>query len=291
MNMNKDLTLVFSSYQSQHLLKKILSQFHKNYKIIIIENSQDLNVKLSLEKKFNNVEVIVPDENLGLAKSYNLGIKKAKTKYVFLNNPDMIITNQSVKNLILCAKKIKNFGAISPIFKDEKMYKNYKIFSKKKKINSKIIKKFNIIEVDLLDNNLLINKKNIQKIIFDENFFLFFETFDFTSRLLKNGKKLYAVKKIKFHHLGASSLPLKFDNLVKKTRSFHYNWSKFYYLRKKFNYFHALRKVFPNIIRALKKIIINLFKMDVENIKLNLLELMGLFTAIFLIRSFFRPRN
>ena len=103
--MNKDLTLVFSSYQSQHLLKKILSQFHNNYKIIIIENSQDLNVKLSLEKKFNNVEVIVPDENLGLAKSYNLGIKKAKTKYVFLNNPDMKITNQSVKNLILCAKK------------------------------------------------------------------------------------------------------------------------------------------------------------------------------------------
>jgi GT2 family glycosyltransferase len=289
--MNKDLTLVFSSYQSQHLLKKILSQFHNNYKIIIIENSQDLNVKLSLEKKFNNVEVIVPDENLGLAKSYNLGIKKAKTNYVFLNNPDMKITNQSVKNLILCAKKINNFGAISPIFKDEKMYKNYKIFSEKKKINSKIIKKFNIIEVDLLDNNLLINKKNIQKIIFDENFFLFFETFDFTSRLLKNGKKLYAVKKIKFHHLGASSLPLKFDNLVKKTRSFHYNWSKFYYLRKKFNYFHALRKVFPNIIRAIKKMMINLFKMDVKNMKLNLLELMGLFTAILLIRSFFRPKN
>ena len=92
MIMNKDLTLVFSSYQSQHLLKKILSQFHNNYKIIIIENSQDLNVKLSLEKKFNNVEVIVPDENLGLAKSYNLGIKKAKISRllssVFIDIPE-----------------------------------------------------------------------------------------------------------------------------------------------------------------------------------------------------------
>ena len=130
--MNKDLTLVFSSYQSQHLLNKLLTQFENKYKIIIIENSMDISIKKKLEKKFRNIEVIIPKNNLGLAKSYNLGIKKAKTKFVFLNNPDMKITNQSIQNLILCANKIKKFGAISPIFKNEKMYKNYKIFSKKK---------------------------------------------------------------------------------------------------------------------------------------------------------------
>ena len=79
MNMNKDLTIVFSSYQSQHLLVKLLKQFHRKYKILIIENSIDLNLKKDLEKKFYGVEVLIPKENLGLAKSYNLGIKKAKT--------------------------------------------------------------------------------------------------------------------------------------------------------------------------------------------------------------------
>ena len=34
-------------------------------------------------------------------------------------------------------------------------------------------------------------------------FFLFFETFDFTKNLKKKGKKLFAVKKIKFNHMGA----------------------------------------------------------------------------------------
>ena len=43
--MNKELTLVFSSYQSQHLLKKILAQFDNKYKIIIIENSLDFKIK------------------------------------------------------------------------------------------------------------------------------------------------------------------------------------------------------------------------------------------------------
>jgi len=289
--MNNDLTLVFSSYQSRKLLEKILFQFQNKYKTIIIENSLDIKIKILLEKKFKNTEVIIPKENLGLAKSYNLGIKKAKTKFVFLNNPDMEISSQSIKNLIFCANKIKNFGAISPIFKNEKMYKNYKIFKEKKVNKSKLFKKFKIVEVDLLDNNLFINKKIIKNNLFDENYFLFFETFDFTKNLKKKGKKLFAVKKIKFNHLGASSLPDKFDNLVKKTRSFHYNWSKFYYLKKNFNYFYALKKIFPNIVRAIKKIIINFLKLDFYNVKLNLLELYGIFTAILFFKSFFRPKN
>jgi len=289
--MNKDLTLVFSSYQSQLLLKKILDQFHKKYKIIIIENSLDQIVKEKFEKKFKNVEVIIPNKNLGLAKSYNLGIKKSKTKFVFLNNPDMSITNQSIKELLFCAKKIKNFGAISPVFQNEKTYKNYKIFNKKKHINLKLFKKFKIIEVDLLDNNFLINKKNIKKKLFDENFFLFFETLDFTKCLQKSGKKLYAVKEIKFAHFGASSLPKKYTNLVQKTRAFHYNWSKFYYLKKHYNYFYAFRKVLPSILRAFKKLLINIIKLDFKGIEMNLLELFGVFTAIFFVKSFFRPKN
>ena len=289
--MNNDLTLVFSSYQSRKLLEKILFQFQNKYKTIIIENSLDIKIKILLEKKFKNTEVIIPKENLGLAKSYNLGIKKAKTKFVFLNNPDMEISSQSIKSLIFCANKIKNFGAISPIFKNEKTYKNYKIFKEKKVNKSKLFKKFKIVEVDLLDNNLFINKKIIKNNLFDENYFLFFETFDFTKNLKKNGKKLFAVKKNKFNHLGASSLPDKFDNLVKKTRSFHYNWSKFYYLKKNFNYFYALKKIFPNIVRAIKKIIINFLKLDFYSVKLNLLELYGIFSAILFFKSFFRPKN
>ncbi len=242
--MNRDLTLVFSSYQSLNLLKKILSRFHNKYKIIIIENSLDRKIKISLEKKYNNTEVIIPDKNLGLAKSYNLGIKRAKTKFVFLNNPDMEITDLSIKNLIYCAKRLKNFGAISPIFMNESLYKNYKIFSQKKQIQTALFKKFNILEVDLLDNNLLVKRIIAKKNYFDENFFLFFETFDFTRQLRLKGKKLYVIKKIKFNHFGASSLPKKFDNLVKKTRSYHYNWSKFYYLKKKFRLHTCFGKSF-----------------------------------------------
>ena len=137
--MNKDLTIVFSSYQSQHFLKKNLKQLKDKYKIIVIENSLDLKIKKKFEAEFKNVSVIIPKKNLGLAKSYNLGIKKAKTQFVFLNNPDIKIKNQAIKDLITCAKKIKNFGIISPTYKIQKIYKNYEIIKIKKK---KLLQKF-----------------------------------------------------------------------------------------------------------------------------------------------------
>ena len=288
--MNKDLTIVFSSYQSQHLLEGFLKEFDGKYKIIIIENSLDRSIKKKLESKFKKVEVIIPNKNFGLAKSYNLGIKKAKTKFIFLNNPDMIIKNQSIKNLIACAKKIKKFGAISPAYRNQKIFKNYEVFSKKKINKSALFKKFKIIEVDLLDNNFLVDKKQIRNSLFDENYFLYFETFDFTHNLAKQGKKIYVVKKIRFHHLG-SSLRSEYKNLIIKTRSFHYSWSKFYYLKKNFNYFFALRKILPNIFQSIKKILIGIIKLDFRLVQLSLLELLGIFSGILYLKSFYRPKN
>ena len=78
---NKSVTLVFSSYQSGALLKKVIKKLPNSYKILVIENSLNKKIKKILEKSFKNVEVIIPKENLGLARSYNLGIKKAK-KYL-----------------------------------------------------------------------------------------------------------------------------------------------------------------------------------------------------------------
>ncbi len=289
--MNKDLTLVFSSYQSKHLLQKILKRFQNKYKTIIIENSLDTKIKFFLEKKFKNTEVIIPKENLGLAKSYNLGLKKAKSKFVFLNNPDMEITDNSIKNLIYCAQKIKKFGALSPCFMNEKMYKNYEILKKRKQKNSRVFKKFEIEEVDLLDNNLFIKKGNIGRDIFDENYFLFFETLDFTRKLKLNGKKLYIIKKIKFNHLGASSLPRKFDNLVKKTRAFHYNWSKFYFFKKHFGLMLAIKKIFPNFLKALKKIFFSSVTLNRFNLYVGLIELIGILTSVLSIKPFYRPKK
>ena len=145
--------------------------------------------------------------------------------------------------------------------------------------------------MDLIDNNFLVDKNKLGKTFFDENYFLYFETIDFSKSLQEKNKKLFVCKKIKFHHYGSSSLPKKFSNLVNKTRAFHYNWSKFYYFKKNFNYIYALKKSFPSIIKITKNLIINLIKVDLVNLRLNLLELTGLFSAIFCLRSYYRQKK
>ena len=287
---NKSVTLVFSSYQSGALLKKVIKKLPSSYKILVIENSLNKKIKNILEKSFKNVEVIIPKENLGLARSYNLGIKKAKTKYVFLNNPDLEIKNDSIKKLIKCAESIKKFGIISPTYRNEKIFKNYEILKYIEKNNSPLFKKFGVMEVDIIDNSFIVNRKNIKKFLFDERYFLYFETFDFCKNLKKEGEKLFVCNKIKYHHYGSSSVDRKFDTIVKLTRAFHYNWSKFYYFKKHYNYLFALKKIVPNFFNSLKKILLSILKLDKKNLMIGLVELYGILTAILLLNSFYRPK-
>ena len=54
--MNKEITIVFVSYYSKKNILKYLNQFKDNFKVIVIENSNDLSLKKNL-KKFKNVSI------------------------------------------------------------------------------------------------------------------------------------------------------------------------------------------------------------------------------------------
>ena len=140
----------------------------------------------------------------------------------------------------------------------------------------------------MIDNNFLIKKSNFNKCKFDENYFLYFETLDFCSSL-KNGE-IIRLKKYKISSFGSNRY-LGINNLVRKTRSFHYMWSKFYFYKKNYNFLFALRKTIPNLIKSIKKIIINFLSLNFLEVKYNFLELFGLICSIININSFYRPKN
>ena len=72
---NKSVTLIFGAYFSHKHIQRICKNTNKKYKIIVIENSLDKEFKKEIEKKYKNTKVIIPEDNVGLAKSYNIGIK------------------------------------------------------------------------------------------------------------------------------------------------------------------------------------------------------------------------
>ena len=72
----KDITVIITSFKSGEKIKNCLNSIDRECKVLLIENSNDPNIKKNIEKEFSNVECILTGANLGYGKSNNIGLKK-----------------------------------------------------------------------------------------------------------------------------------------------------------------------------------------------------------------------
>lgn len=279
------LTIVFLSFHSEHHIRRHILEIDKKFPIIIVDNARNFEFKKEIEEKYSNVKIIISKENLGWAAGMNLGIKESTTDYVMINSPDINISNHSIDKLYTEAKKIKNFALFAPTYLDETIHKNF--YKKPDPTDS-----FNnILEVEWIDNSFIINKKEIKNIgYFDENFFMYFENFDFCKRIFDNKKKMLVSKNIKFTHEGNSSVNKSFLLEVNLSRNWHYAWSKFFFFKKHYGIFFALRKIFPNFLRSIKKILTYKFLLrDSLKFQFAIAEFKGILHSVLSRPSNYRP--
>ena len=124
------LTVVIPSFYSSKLVEERIHEINKNVPIIIIENSRDQDFKKKIERTFDNVRVIIPDENLGFGKAFNLGYKEAKTKMVFFTQPDVKLIENCIDKLIECVKGFEDFAIITPNDTNNEIFTNYESYNK-----------------------------------------------------------------------------------------------------------------------------------------------------------------
>ena len=185
---------------------------------------------------------------------------------------------------------------LTPAYKDRSIHSNFYIWKDKgpKQIINTQRKNYVLKEVDFIDGTILINKHKIKNENFDENFFIYFETMDFSKRLIDKNIKLFACEELTFEHYGGQSHEKKFDFEAQLSRCWHYNWSKFYYFKKHYSYFYALKKTFPNLRRALICYFLNLIiftkKNSYQKRLLALNELKGIIASATLRKSSYRVR-
>ena len=116
----KDITVIITSFRSGEKIKNCLNSINREIKVLLIENSNDLNIKKNIEKEFNNVECILTGANFGYGKSNNIGLKKATTKYALILNPDTKLHPTTIDNFIKITKTISEFAIIGPYIQEEK---------------------------------------------------------------------------------------------------------------------------------------------------------------------------
>ena len=86
---NEKLTIILVSFHSNHIIENLINTLEKNIRIIVVENSLNKEIKPYLEKKFKNVKVIIPKENLGNGGGINLVLSLVKTKFSLYLDPDV----------------------------------------------------------------------------------------------------------------------------------------------------------------------------------------------------------
>ena len=281
------ITVVIISFYSRHHILDRLKEIGTSVPVVIVENSQDFELKKNLESIYPNVKVLIPPKNLGWGKAVNFAIKEINTNYIYLIQPDVILHKDCIMKLEDCVSKFKDFAILTPL--DIGGYKNYQIYSKKE--NNIIDNKYGLEEVDHVDITWLLNKAELQEIgNWDENIFLYYETFDLCKRLREKHKKIFIIKNIQTSHsMGSSSHDPKLEFQSLLNRNWHYNWSKFYYYQKHYGYFFGVRKTIPNLLRAIKKYIIYKIFIKGEKHKLHSAEISGLLSSYFKKPSSYRP--
>ena len=284
LNLN-NITFIIVSFKSEKIIDDCLKSLPKNSKIIVIENSNNYNLKKSLELKYDNIEVLI-SENNGMGASNNLGILKSETKFAYVLNPDVKFKKDTFENLIAAAIKITDFAILTPINSDIK-FPNFKILKKNRNIND------SIISVDSIDGfSMLINKeKFINQKFFDENIFLYLENDDLCKRVKKSGQKIFVIKNSIIDHKGSSSSSIKNDPEFEYLRNWHWMWSKYYYNKKHHGILIALIKIFFNLVSAIFKYVF--YSLTLNNYKKNIfmMRISGIINSILGNKSKYRIKN
>ena len=278
----KNTTFIIVSYKSDGVIEDCIKSLPKNSKILIIENSKNFKIR---DKFKNNRKIkVILNDNIGMGAANNIGLKKSKTQFAYILNPDVRFNQSTFKNLINAANQIDDFAIISPKNSNLK-YPNYKI-SEGNHINK------NILNAEYLDGfSMLINKKKFKNKYFDENFFLYLENNDLCKRIKSLGENIYIIKNSSVKHLGASSANSKFSQKIEYLRNWHWMWSKYFYNKKHYGFLVALFRVTPNLLSSIFKYLFFSFFVNEEKKMIYKMRYLGIINSIFSRKSWMRIEN
>ena len=277
----KDITIVIASFKSEKKIKGCLNSIDKQAKVLVIENSNNLSFKENLEKEFSNVECVLAGANIGYGSANNIGLKKVKTKYALILNPDATLHSSALENFIKATEKIYDFAIMAPYIQEEK--------DKFDKIND--LKNISPVEVGNVKGfAMFLNISEFREVgFFDENFFFYFEEIDLCKRLINHGKKIYLIPEIKIDHGGGLSHDQSINVEMELSRNWHWMWSTFNYHKKYKGFFVSFFIILPKMSSAIMKVLIYTLIFNKKK-KIYYQRLSGLINAIMGKSSWYRPK-
>ena len=296
----KDYTIAIATFYPGDIINKCLASLPTDKEILIIDNGNDKKLRQNLSKINNDNIYYYNIGDVGISKSLNFAVSKSSNNYVFITQPDVIISSKSIDNLINAFEKYEKIGIASPLTFDDENYSQYDHYELKISKSGKLLnnnkKKFLLkrpdgnICVEAINSTALLVKKDVVEKIgkWDENIYTYLEDIDICLRLRFAGYQIIKVADSTAYHVGFASHEKKNHKKHDMLRNWHFCWSSIYFKKK-----HATKKNFImfyiNIFfKSFFKSIIYLGLLNIKKSEINFIKLRACFSFLFLKKSSFR---
>lgn len=225
------LSVILVSYNTKELLNQCLNSLRTNLKssrpeIIVVDNcSQDGSVEM-VSSNFPWVRLIRNESNMGFARATNQGIRASHGKYVLLLNPDALIIEDAIGEMLRWMENHQDIGICGPQLVNEDGTIQRSIFSFPSLLSVTMVhvcfflapinRLLRIEEfkdhtssrvVECVSGACFMIRRDVMNSIglLDERFFLYAEEMDFCLRTKLDGWKVYYLAKAKVIHYGGKS--------------------------------------------------------------------------------------
>lgn len=250
----------------ERLFRSIYNQTYKNFKVYLIDNSDNESCSLYLlGNNFPNIYLEKSQGNIGYSKANNLLAKRAiidGCKYLFILNPDMELTKNTLEVFVNLMENNFLYGVCSSIL----IYGNTLLFENKIQLyggvcNYNTLKKRflfanmkltstnlpNLVEVTMLSGGaLFISSKIFNDIgMFEERYFMYNEEADLLKRIYDRGYKAIVTSLTKIYH----------HHDYSKKNIYNYKLMYYYIMRNRMLYFKKFKLYFYMIFDIFFQII------------------------------------
>ena len=262
------ITIIIVLYREDYkLLYKTLDKI-REFKKILIDNSNNVDLKNKVEENFKVEKYILNKKNVGFSAGYNQGVKLCETEFSFILGPDCIIDTESIIKLYDKLTLNEDCFLTTSTSYNENNQLTYAggLLPENGEKDFPIKLEGDICVENTLGACMFFKKKDFIDIgLFDENFFIFFSDDDLCRKIKKKNKYIIQVFESKcIHSHGISKVKNIFEKIY--LREHYYLLDKFYYFHKSDNHKDMMKNIIDKKNNYLIKIFFSLITVRLKKV-------------------------
>ena len=274
-----EITIIIILYEEKEELVLRCLENLKNFKIIIIDNANDVSLKKRIEKSCKIYKYILNEKNYGYSKAANQAIKLSDTDFILMFQADGIIDQEDIFKLLDAHKKYENSFIVSPTLfdKNQNLSANLGNFPEKYLYKTPIILDGDICAETVLGSIIMFKRKDIIEIgLYDENLFLYFLDDELCKRVRDKKKAVIQVLNAKAIHDHGQ---IKVRNPIKRTflRHFNFTFDELYYFYKIKKHEKLFNELSDKVPKYFIKLLLNLIILRPNKAVYFLSKIMGFY--------------